>query len=81
MRTEKELWEIVLSHRELFGLGLFGWVMFVREDKHISWAECKFLEKVLDRHLPDRKDGWMWCWTRGEIQPRIDWIKKRIKEL
>ena len=81
MRTEKELWEVVLSHQELFGLGLCGWVSFLKEDRHISFEEYKFLGKVLDRHLPERKDGWMWCWTRGEIQPRIDWIKKRIETL
>lgn len=81
MRTEKELWEVVLSRPDLFGYGLCGWVMFAREGGYISWDECAYLEKVLDKNLPPRIDGWMWCWNRGEIQPRIEWIKNRIKQL
>lgn len=81
MRTEKELWEVVLSRQDLFWFGLCGWVMSVQKEGEISWYEWKYLERVLDDHLPSKEIRWIWCWERGRIQPRIDWIIERIKKL
>ena len=80
MRTEKELWQLVLSRQNLFKLGLCLWVNEVYFKGEILKSEFDYLRMVLDNNLPV-KDSWGWCWELGKIQPRIDWINERIKQI
>lgn len=80
MRTEKELWQIVLDHPELFYGGLCGWILYVWFNDIISYQEYLFLDTLLKNESQSLEVSYF-IGTRGEIQPRIDWIKKRMEEL
>lgn len=79
MRTEKELWEVVLSRPDLFELGLCVWVGICFDKGLISIDEYDFFESQLD--LLSTGSHAFWIGPIGELQPRIDWIKKRIETL
>ena len=81
MRTEKELWELVLNNKGLFYTGLCGWVRDVYYagwiESHEEWA----LKASLRRNLPPKVFDGSFCWPIFSIEPRIDWINERIKQL
>lgn len=84
MRTEKELWEVVLSRPDLFKRGLCGWIFKLWFIKLITSNEEERLISALRRSYRYSKDTWnqgYWIGPEGKIQPRIDWINKRIKQL
>jgi hypothetical protein len=82
MRTEKELWELVLSRQDLFWSGLCGWVIHIKGESLINENEYLLLNNVLLNDLPKRKNPYhAYCWEICKIQPRIDWINERIKQL
>jgi hypothetical protein len=78
MRTEKELWEVVLSRPDLFDYahGLCIWILNIWFDDIIEFEEYNIIHNVLDNAGVSYFIG-----PKGEIQPRIDWIKERIKQL
>lgn len=80
MRTEKELWEVVLSRPDLFVKSLCFWLIEVESSDLISYQEYSFLDGILDSES-DRLGVGYFIGTPHEIQPRIDWIKKRIEGL
>jgi hypothetical protein len=80
MRTEKELWELVLSRQDLFWVGLCTWINVLANSGVINVKEWKFLHKTLRFNLPEKCENG-WCWKPSKIQPRIDWINERIKQL
>lgn len=80
MRSEKELWEVVLSRLDLFELGLCIWITKCYNDKLISLDEIEFLLNKLD-HLRTYSTSRYWIAPKYELQPRIDWINERIKQL
>lgn len=80
MRTEKELWEQVLSRTDLFVTGLCRWVDSLRLLGVISSEEESILDLSLVCNLPDYKVS-RYSYPPGEIKPRIEWIKNRIKQL
>lgn len=78
MRTEKELWEVVLSRPDLFEerFGLCIWILNVWFYDLISQDEYDIIQQTLDNSGSGYFIG-----PEGQIQPRIEWIKKRIEEL
>lgn len=80
MRSEKELWELVLSRTDLFETGLCHWVFTMRLEVVINIGEFWLLKEGLDSLPKDREFGF-YCWPPFKIEPRIEWIKNRIKQL
>jgi hypothetical protein len=80
MRTEKELWEIVLSRPDLFQTGLCGWVGKCFRNNLINLQEREFLICHALADLPPYAVG-HFCWNPGIIRHRIEWINNRIKQL
>ena len=80
MRSEKELWELVLTEQDIFDYGLCHWVRYMYWKQLISLEERKLLLSSLEENLPEKRED-EYCWKPCEIQPRIDWIKNRIKQL
>lgn len=83
MRTEKELWELVLSRTDLFETGLCGWANELWAKDLVTDEEFLLLKSELKDNLPEKKYGLleMFCWPPFKIAPRIEWIKNRIKQL
>lgn len=79
MRTEKELWEVVLSRPDLFEWGLCIWIGLCFDNDVISGREFIFLDSILDKLRTNSESYWIA--PKGQIQPRIDWIKNRIETL
>ncbi len=81
MRSEKELWELVLSRQEWFNWGLCQWVSDLRNSRFINEKERLLLENKMKSFLPatPRMNGYVW--VIGDMQPRIDWINERIKQI
>lgn len=80
MRTEKELWQVVLNHQEYFKTGLCGWINNMRMFGILTDEESDLINYRIitdKRNIPFR----FWLGEMFEIQPRIDWINNRIKEL
>lgn len=80
MRREKELWQLVLSRQDLFWSGLCNWVYKLLEKRIINENEFVLLKNVMTCKLPERF-GSAYSWIPCDIQPRINWINERIKQL
>lgn len=76
MRTEKELWEVVLAHQEYFDTTLGYWIRELRWEGILKVKECHVLFRVIESLIAS-----YWNYKEGEIEPHIDWINNRIKEL
>jgi len=63
-----------------FEKGLCIWIIEVEYNKLISREELIFLNKLLDIEMEKAKKGYF-IGPIYKIQPRIDWIKKRIETL
>lgn len=81
MRSEKELWELVLNRTGWFQFGLCRWVYNLMYYDAITYEERLLLKSVLYKHLPKPKFPSVYCWTINDIQPRINWINERIKQI
>lgn len=81
MRTEKELWEIVLSRPDLFTYGLCSWVEAAAVLSLISKKEYQEIRRILIKRLPHREKVFLYCCPSCNIQPRIEWIEKRIETI
>lgn len=79
MRTEKELWELVLSRQDLFTGGLCTWIGDMRILGLITEEEWDLISNSVYAKRIGKKIYWIG--PEFEIQPRIDWINERIKEL
>lgn len=79
MRTEKELWEVVLSRPDLFAGGLCTWIGYVRYMGLITEDEWDLISDVL--YTARNGKNLYWIGPIYQIQPRIDWINNRIETL
>lgn len=87
MRTIKELLELMLSRTDLFRFGLCQTVNKLYFTDIITVEECNLVEHYINSHRPSkfssinayihRNDTYFW--TKGDIKPRIKWLKKHIK--
>jgi hypothetical protein len=78
MRTEKELFELMLTRQDLFKTGICSWSFSLYIEGLITLNEYDLLRNYLE--LNSLKDGGYW-WEPYEIEPRIEWIKQQIEKL
>lgn len=84
MRTNKELLQVFLDNQHAFSTGLCNWT-----DKLsgiLSWEERLKIENLIEKHKPilaklgiSKDSKWNYYWKKGEIKPRIKWLKKHLK--
>jgi hypothetical protein len=78
MRTEKELFELMLTRQDLFKYGLCDWFYRLCKERLITYDEYVLLGRYLESN--SLKGGGYW-WEFGKIEPRIEWIKQQIEKL
>jgi hypothetical protein len=78
MRTEKELFELMLTRPDLFNYGLCNWVRLLYGIDLITCDECVLLLNYLKASEPTKRMYW---WQPCKIEPRIEWIKQQIEKL
>ena len=79
MRTEKELFELMLTRPDLFKTGICMWSFNLYVKRLITPDEHDLLDNYLELNSL-RDDGYYW-WEEGQIEPRIEWIKEQIEKL
>lgn len=87
MRSIKELLEIMLDNQQDFSQGLCSWVSSLRYEQKINHIEFVLLRNYIGNNRPNRfssigaykNRSSSFYWKRGDIKPRIEWIKKHIK--
>lgn len=77
MKTNKELQEIMLENQEFFTNGICDWLMNIKRKKLITWEETEHLVKIVQSNKPEGCDN-QYYWPKGELEPRIKWIKEYI---
>ncbi len=80
MRNEKELFELMLKHQDLFAFGMCGWLIVLNLRKVINHNEYFLLRNYLRKNKPKDLGQDFW-WEIGKTQPRIDWINEQIEKL
>ena len=89
MRSEKELWQVVLSRPDLFSSGLCAWVLELAEKNIINLYEhYKLIDEIRYFRQQMKKPNWAtpvealyWIGKPGDLQARIDWINGKISKL
>jgi len=81
-RTIKELLELMLEHQHLFSAGLCLWNTSMHVRGLTNWDEYLILKKYINNHSPFLNifNSSPYYWKSGDINPRIKWIKKHIKQ-
>ena len=87
MRTIKELLELLLENQIHFSNGLCFWITSLHSYGKISNKEHQLLLFYITNSRPSKFSSWdtfkhrnkTYYWTKGNIEPRIEWIKKHIK--
>ena len=77
MKTTKELLQLMLDRQDLFRSGLCGWAGNLYIEDAITSNEYNSLMKFIAIKNP-ASAGNYW-WKRGEIEPRIEWIKQQLE--
>jgi hypothetical protein len=89
MRTEKELFKLMLERQDQFAKGLCLWVSLLNYSRIITFEECCLLEEYIHNNRPSmfsslsafkNRRGYYY-WNKGDITPRIKWINKQIEKL
>jgi len=86
-RPIKELLEITIENLQYFQDGLCAWFNTLFLHGLIKGEEYTILTRYMDDNIPSvyssvdrfrhrKSDYW---WKKGDIKPRIKWIKKHIK--
>jgi hypothetical protein len=87
-RNIKELLEVMLNNQHLFSSGLCQWVVSCHLYDQISEGEWRTLDTYIQKNKPrgainkfliSFRGGFYW--KKGNIKPRIKWIKKHLKNL
>lgn len=92
MRSIKELLELMLDNKDLFNTGLCDWTLKLYLLDIISDEECYLLRQYIISNRPSLYNNFRmfyhtilrddpeshFYWKRGDIKPRIKWIKKHI---
>lgn len=83
MRSEKELFELMLEHQDMFRDGLCHWFLCLWAHNLISDEESLLIDRYIKNNKPFlslfRTDDYYW--SMCNIEPRIKWINKQIKKL
>jgi hypothetical protein len=78
MRTEKELFELMLTRQDLFKYGMCDWVDRIYVNDCITVKECDLMHNYFKSNKLNERIFW---WASREIEPRIEWIKQQIEKL
>jgi hypothetical protein len=89
MRTEKEIFELMLDNKHLFEIGICTWSFRLNIHGLISNSEYLLLVKYMEKNRPSkyssisafRSRGSSFYWAPHKIKPRIKWINQQIKKL
>jgi hypothetical protein len=79
-RSTKRLLELMLRRKYYFETGLCQWVDNLYLHNVISRPERVALGVFLAENRPESAYKAYW-WHRGEIEPRVEWLKEQIKKL
>jgi len=79
MRTKNELLQLMLDNQHLFetGLCLLAFTMSIK--RIISHDECKFMKEYIRNNKPQNAISNFYYLQIGNIEPRIEWIKKQME--
>jgi hypothetical protein len=83
MRTEIELWTIVLKRKDCFLGSLCSWLAYTSLEEKFSKEEVLLCNKAI-RNSSKKSTNcttWYWIGDYGDIELRIKWIKERINEI
>lgn len=86
MRTIKELLQLMLDNKQLFKEGLCNWKDELWITDGIDTHEYIHLGRYIANNRPSPfssinafvNRNWVYYWTKGDIKPRIKWLKKHI---
>lgn len=81
VRSEKELWQVVLDNQQEFCNGICLWIVFLEIEGIITTKEHDVLLMSIKNLNPILKKSDIYLWECSKIQPRIEWIENRIKQL
>lgn len=83
MRTEIELWRIVLNRQDCFLGSLCSWIAYTSLQENFLKEEVLILNKSIREGAKKlgKCNTWYWIGEWGNIELRINWIEKRIKEI
>ena len=89
MRSVKELLEVMLERQDQFAKGLCLWIDLLNWSGVITYDEYHALLNHIDDNRPSKYSSLSayknrnknYYWNKGEIAPRIKWIKKQIEKL
>lgn len=89
MRSEKELWQVVLSRPDLFRTGLCAWVVEAKLKGVMDEFEYYKLREAIQyyrqlmkkRTVSKAEEALFWIGRPGDLQARIDWINDKINGL
>lgn len=89
MRSVKELLELMLERQDKFSSGLCNLVFSLLVDEEITRKEYYLIRHYIQDNKPSifsslsafKSIGSGNYWKRGDIAPRIKWIKKQIEKL
>jgi hypothetical protein len=76
MRSNKELLQVFLDNVDLFETGLCRWIMRLKNEKIISVEEENYIDGLIEQEMGFSFMEFMW--TKGEIKPRLNWLKEKL---
>ena len=88
MRTIKELLQVMLDNKGEFECGLCNWVTKIFHKGKIDIDEYDLLTCYIEENRPSKWSSLSaylsrnscYYWKKGDIKPRLKWIKKHIKK-
>ena len=81
MRSEKELFELMLEHKDFFSTGICDWIFELWITDLITLEEYSLITYYLDTYQVLNLSDCLYWFPKGEIEPRIEWIKQQIEKL
>lgn len=90
MRTIKELLQVMLDNPQHFDSGLCYWIGNCYLSGLINGKEHSILDIYIEKNKPSTFSSFerfkqellirSFWWKKGDIKPRIEWLKKHIKK-
>ena len=84
MRTNKELLQVFLDNQNFFYRGMCWWVHVLLSYDKISLEEAIYIRALIGNNKPlltkiGLQGSGGFYWKKGDIKPRIKWLKKHLK--
>ena len=89
MRTDKQILELMLEHKDLLQSGLCSFTLKLQGIKFITNEKYHLINDYINSNRPNKFssiDAFLhrdsaYYWWPGRKSPRIKWIKQHIKKL